>query len=50
MAEYTMNYRADNNGMGGDVPAGVPAKWSLELPAKTHAIKLPVEFKDLPLP
>ena len=49
LAEYTINYMA-NGGMPQDNPSGDPVKWVLELPAKTHAIKVPVEFKDLPLP
>jgi len=50
MADYTVNYQPINNGQVDDSPAGEPAKWVLELPTKSHTIKLPVEFKDLPLP
>jgi hypothetical protein len=52
-AEYTINYSSTINGMvrgGEDAASGQPAKWVLEIPIKSHAIKLPVEFKDLPLP
>jgi hypothetical protein len=50
MAEYTVNYTGNNNGQADDKSDGEPAKWILELPTKTHAIRLPVEFNDLPLP
>jgi hypothetical protein len=52
-AEYTMTYSTNMNGMrmgGENAASGPPVKWVLELPTKSHAIKLPVEFKDLPLP
>ncbi len=53
--EYTMIYSTSPNGAGmrmknEKVATGVPAKWVLEVPTKSHLIKLPVEFKDLALP
>lgn len=31
-------------------PAGDPVKWSIELPTATRSMRVPVEFKDLPMP
>jgi len=45
---YSANYYPNNG--GDDDPIGDPAKWVIELPMNTHAIRVPVEFSDLPLP
>jgi len=45
--EYTIHY--SNNGDEGNTH-GEPAKWTIELPTQVHTVKVPVEFKDLPLP
>jgi hypothetical protein len=48
MMEYMVSYLSgDANGAGA---SDVPAKWTIQLPTDTRAIKIPVEFKDLPLP
>jgi hypothetical protein len=44
--EYTFNYGVN----GGGTAPGEPVKWVLEVPTKTHEMKVPVEFSDLPLP
>ena len=46
-ATYTVNYNSFNG--GGGAP-GEPAKWVIELPANSHAIRVPLEFHDLALP
>jgi hypothetical protein len=44
---YTVNYVRN---AGEDPPIGDPAKWLIELPSKSHTMRVPFEFKDLPLP
>lgn len=45
---YTVTYAARNNDDG--QPTGEPVRWMIELPTGTRAIRVPVEFKDLPMP
>jgi hypothetical protein len=42
--DYTMNFNANGDSIS------APVKWQIELPSKSHTIKVPVEFTDLPLP
>jgi hypothetical protein len=44
---YTVNYIRN---VGEDAPVGDPAKWVIELPSKSHTMRVPFEFKNLPLP
>ena len=48
--EYVVTYSTDEGKDSDGNTMGEPAKWILELPAKTRFIKVPVEFTDLPLP
>ena len=52
VTEYTINYGNNGNGNGSDSAgaSAVPAKWVIEMATETHAVKVPVEFKDLRLP
>ena len=45
-AEYTYTYSF--NGQG--TQPGEPTKWVIEIPTKTHELKVPVEFTDMALP
>jgi hypothetical protein len=45
--QYTVNYVRN---VGENPPIGEPAKWLIELPSKSHTMRVPFEFKDLPLP
>ncbi|HEV7302100.1 MAG TPA: hypothetical protein VGN72_22375 [Tepidisphaeraceae bacterium] len=45
---YTFNYSARNNEDG--QPTGEPVRWSIELPSDARVMRIPVEFKDLPMP
>jgi len=45
--DYTVYYSTMR---GDDATQGEPAKWIIELPTQVHVVKVPVEFKDLPLP
>jgi hypothetical protein len=45
--KYTVNYVRH---AGEDSPIGDPVKWVIELPSKAHTMRVPFEFKDLPLP
>ncbi|MGD0769269.1 MAG: hypothetical protein ABSB42_13880 [Tepidisphaeraceae bacterium] len=45
--QYTVNYTRTP---AEDAPIGDPAKWTIELPSKVHTMRVPFEFKDLPLP
>jgi hypothetical protein len=46
---YTVN-RNNTQDNKAQPPSGPPAKWVVELPMKAKVIKVPVSFKDLPLP
>jgi hypothetical protein len=45
--EFNANYIRN---AGEDAAVGEPAKWVIELPSQTHKVRVPFEFKDLPLP
>lgn len=45
---YKMTYYGNRG--GGEKKPGVPVKFVMELPAEVKEVRIPVEFKDLPLP
>jgi hypothetical protein len=49
MLDFTIYYMSSGT-PGSTEATGLPAKWMIGLPVGTRTMKVPVEFKDLPLP